>query len=217
MKKATVLLVLLLALGATGNASGQVKVFVDGGLGVPTGDFGDGWKTGFAGGFGLGYEAARGFELSGRFHYNKFGLSEDGETAMAFLMVLAAGGTLSDLPYVTVDGGDAQLLEFMTEGKYLFPTKSSFKPHVIVGLGLVNVSISDIDGLYNRPGFQTAVITLESDSETKVAMNFGAGAEITISPRANLFFEGKYLTIFTEDEATSVIPLRAGVNFMLGR
>ena len=75
--------------------------------------------------------------------------------------------------------------------------EAKLRPYLLGGLGFQNVSITSVP---------------DDISETKFAYNFGAGVNIGMGG-AKLFIEGRWLSIQTEGESTSMIPLSVGVRF----
>jgi opacity protein-like surface antigen len=95
---------------------------------------------------------------------------------------------------------------FGAEMRYEFPmTNSSLSPYLLGGLGMGNVKIGDLD----IPGYGT----VPGASETKIAFNFGAGFGIKAGEAMSIFVEGRFLSVLTEGESMSFIPLTAGIRF----
>lgn len=74
--------------------------------------------------------------------------------------------------------------------------EAKMRPYLLGGLGFQN-------GKSNATG---------AEGSTEFAYNFGAGVNIGMG-RAKLFIEGRWLSIQTEGESTSLIPLSVGVRF----
>ncbi len=115
----------------------------------------------------------------------------------------------------TIDGADFRALEFGADVKYIFTTAEGapFKPYFIAGAGMANVKFTDatVTG-----GDETVTIPMGGISETDFTLCGGAGFDYMFSPKAGLWVEARYATILIEGDATSYIPIRAGVKILLG-
>lgn len=87
------------------------------------------------------------------------------------------------------------------------PTGSAVTPYGIFGLGLHIGSTSDL-----KIDFQGNNIATVSGGETgtNFGLNFGAGSEFRVGA-TKLFFEAKYVLVFTEGSSTGFVPLTFGV------
>jgi opacity protein-like surface antigen len=96
------------------------------------------------------------------------------------------------------NGVDANwsLLGAMANLTYDINTESGFKPYLLGGLGFYNVDL-DLAGV---------------DSESELAWNVGAGYNFKWGER-NLFAEIRYLSIQTEGDAITTLPVVIGFRF----
>lgn len=109
----------------------------------------------------------------------------------------------------TLSGLNANAFSITMNGLGKIPTGSALTPYGLFGFGIHILSISD--GKAEVQG-QTYEIKTGLDSQTKFGLNFGAGTEFALSA-VKLFFEFKYVLIFTEGSSTGLIPLVFGVTF----
>lgn len=81
---------------------------------------------------------------------------------------------------------------------YKFPTTTSpVRPYILGGVGMYRMGVEIED---------------ESDSETKMGLNGGAGIEIPLSGFTS-FIELRYHTVFTDDSNTNYMPIKFGIRF----
>jgi hypothetical protein len=71
------------------------------------------------------------------------------------------------------------------------------KPYLSGGLGMYNTKVEAFG---------------EEDSATDVGLNGGVGLEFTLTGMST-FVEARYVHIFTEGEATQIIPITFGIMF----
>jgi hypothetical protein len=106
-------------------------------------------------------------------------------------------GTYVRHSHDTIDDANVRFIGAM--GDLVFSPgqpEAKLRPYLLGGLGFQN-------GKENTTG---------AEGETNFAFNFGAGVNIGMG-RAKLFIEGRWLSIQTEGESTSLIPLSVGVRF----
>ena len=156
---------------------------VGGGVSLPLGDFGDAAKTGFHGMVGVNFQPEN----------LPVGIRVDG-------MYQMYGG--SDLFQTAFGDVDFRMISGTANAVYTFTTAetSTFHPYLIGGVGVYNLGFTGDDA----DGF---------DSETKFGINAGAGFNFAAGESINLFVEGRFHNVFTEDESTNFIPISAGVRF----
>lgn len=109
-----------------------------------------------------------------------------------------------------VEGANVSNLGFTANVLGKIPTGSNVKPYGVFGLGLQILSQSDLEVVAEG---QTLLTQTGGPSETNFGLNFGAGVEVGLGRRTNLFFEAKYALIFTSGSSSSYIPLTFGVSF----
>jgi len=81
----------------------------------------------------------------------------------------------------------------LANGVYEFG-KSKARPYLVGGIGLFSVKLG-------------------SSSHTKFATGGGVGVTFPVGSDSKLFFEARYITVFTETFYTAFIPLTAGITF----
>ena len=104
------------------SAQAQVSVGVGGGLTIPTGDFGDGFKTGWHGIANVGYDLPSGIGLRGDFFYGQNNVDATGVDGKAKL----AGGLGNVL--------------------YTFKSAGTIHPYVIGTVGFMNAKLEASGG-----------------------------------------------------------------------
>lgn len=188
MKRLTIAVVMVVTLMFSGSAmAGETSVYLGGGVSMPSGLYGDIFKTGMGGAGGIGFQLSPNMEVGVRVAYTKFSL---------------------DIP---IDVGiDLKALAFLADIKF-YPgsaTEATFKPYVSGTVGVTQAKL----GL----GILAGLAGTEEVTETKPAFGFGAGFDYMFSPTAGLWVDAKYMFVTLEGESLKHVPLRAGVKFMFG-
>ena len=170
------------AAATTSVAQAQVGFNVGGGVTLPLGDFGDQADMGFHGLVGVTFQPAT-LPVGVRIDgmYHMFSASED------FAGDLDIGSR--------VIAGTANAV-------YMFQTSemSTFHPYLIGGLGLYNSALTGDDV---PDGFD--------ESSTDFGINAGAGFNFAAGESINLFVEGRFHNVFTEESSTNVVPITVGL------
>jgi opacity protein-like surface antigen len=110
---------------------------------------------------------------------------------------------------VSISGLNASIFAIGIDGIGKLPTKSAFTPYAIIGFGLHIMSLSD--GKVSYKGQEVAQITKPVETQTKFGIRFGAGTEFQLSKLAELYFDVKYVIVFTKESSNGYIPLTFGV------
>ncbi|MFQ5511542.1 MAG: outer membrane protein [Candidatus Krumholzibacteriia bacterium] len=215
MRSALVILLVLLATahGAAAETGSRQVVFLTGAVGshVTPEPFKDFWKTGLGAGLGFGYSLNTRVTVIGNFDYNYFGLDSD-----------KAGGLFPGFTNVTsVDRGSLSTLYLWTGLRArVLPAsvRSFFRPYVLGGIGYFRLDIDETTILHD--GGRTRV---DYDPQNVLGVNVGAGVDIPITKRADLFTEGQYVLAHMDDingvavdEKMGYILVRAGVSVSVG-
>ena len=85
------------------------------------------------------------------------------------------------------------------------------KPYVLGGLGMASIQQSEFEG--------PASLTLSvlnayiPEDQTEFYWNMGAGITLMSSPAFSLFAQARYVSIATEGESSSFIPITLGFKF----
>lgn len=138
------------------SASAQVpakpfKIYLGGGLTMPSGNFGDAYKMGFHGNGKIGFVVSPKLDVMGSVAFHSFSIDDQGVSGID-------GGTMT----IIMIGGDARLT---------FPMPNSpVKPYALGGggFGIAKVGEITVSGSGTTP----------SDSESKPYLEFGGGVEI---------------------------------------
>jgi len=106
----------------------------------------------------------------------------------------------TSLPFDTDDlglEGDVKVIGAWLNAILKFPA-TSISPYVVAAPGFANIK-ADVENV-------------DSDSETKFAAQFGGGVMLNLSGIATNL-EAKYVTIITDDQRSSYIPVTVGIMF----
>lgn len=109
-----------------------------------------------------------------------------------------------------VSGGNRTIVTIELNGIGKIPTHSAVTPYGILGFGLNIGSVSDIKVAARGETIST-VPTPSAD--TRFGLNFGAGSEFNVSRWSRLFFDVKYVLIFTGDGTVAYVPFTVGWSF----
>ncbi|MCZ7602416.1 MAG: hypothetical protein C4543_07740 [Ignavibacteriales bacterium] len=187
MKKVlfTVLVLLMVVSLTQAQEKGKMGVSVQGGIALPTGDFGDGYDMGFGG--------------RGMFMYY---LNQN----------MAITGTAGFFTWSGKDDFDATFttIPVMAGIKY-FMGKGDFKPYVSGQLGMYFSSFEytvDFGPFFG--GEQTV-----DDSGSDFGIALGGGFLMPLGKTMNLDVSAEYDIIFTEGSSTSYLGILAGLAFAL--
>lgn len=164
---------LLLLLASSASAQ-NVTFGLTAGASIPTGDYGDAYKSGFEGGvmadWWMSPQLAFGLDVAGNFQTAK-----DDLNAYYTDVSDALGGTSN----VTLKGS---VIQFTAHAKLKFPMQGASAPYVQAGLGGYNAR-SKLDG---------GVFDGHTDSVTKFGFNAGAGFDFFATPAMSLGVAGNF-------------------------
>lgn len=194
------------------SAAGKFGYGLTGGAAVPTGDFSDGFDTGFNfGGYGeywFNDQGAIGIDVAYNRHSAKDEFNDALNTVTELLLLLGGATTANADLEIT-----ASSLQVGVHGKWAPPTGAAVHPYVQAGLGMYNGSIG-IEGPVSADGVTVNVD--EDESESDLGMSVGAGMLFEINPSVSLGVTGAFHNVFTEDESTQFFVIGAQVHFMTG-
>lgn len=200
MKKLILTVLALLVMSAVsmaqvGTPGSPVSWYAGGFLSLPTSPegFSEGWKLGFHGMGGAGFNVAPKIQMIGKVEYHKFGA--DGES-------FGPG----------VEGGSFNALMFGVDGKFnLGVPAAPMKPYVLGGLGIASMKFSEFET--SDTALATSLNQGTGESQSKVYFNFGGGLEFGMGPKTSWFVQARYVSVATEGSATTYIPLTLGLKF----
>jgi hypothetical protein len=98
--------------------------------------------------------------------------------------------------------GKAKLTGGLANVFYEFQNAGGVKPYVIGSAGMFNTKGSASSGGFTISG-----------SETKFTFGGGAGVKFKAGAKANVFLEGRYLSVQSSGTKTNFIPVTLGVSF----
>jgi len=201
MKKILAILAILLTFGAVASAqipSSPVSLYVGGALSIPTApeSFTTSFKSGYHGSLGLGLDLNPAFELIGKVEYHTFSFDFDQAAA----------------DMTGFSGGTNKMWMFGADVKF-GPSLPAMpvKPYFLGGAGVANIKQSEFEG----PTSLTLSVlnAFVSEDQTDFYWNAGAGFTLLSSPAFSLFAQARYVSIATEGEASSFIPVTIGLKF----
>ncbi len=195
MKKSllTAVCVTFFALGVSAQVPTPFSLYAGGAFSLPNAPdgFKDSFKTGYHGMVGFGYKMGPGFQLVGKAEYHKFSYDFAG---------------LSE-----VNGGDSKMWLFGGDGRYSLDLPAApVKPYAFAGVGLANIKQSEFGG---DSSLASSFTPSFPKSKTKMYYNLGGGVELKSGPGFSLFIQGRYVSIATESNNTSFIPITVGLKF----
>lgn len=163
----------------------NVTFQVGGGATVPVSpsEFTDLMDTDFNLTGGIGIPLTQELEVTFSVTYNDFPLAGDLDDLL---------GPDDDVDF-TILAGEANL-------KYNFPVEASVMPYLTAGGGVYNSEVT-----ISAAGFS------ESDSETDVGVNVGAGLSFPFANNVGFFVEPRYTIVFSEGDNIHYLPIRAGI------
>jgi opacity protein-like surface antigen len=110
---------------------------------------------------------------------------------------------------ISISGLNVSVFAIAIDGIGKLPTKSAFTPYAIIGFGLHILSLSD--GKVTYKGQEAAQIKPGVESQTKFGLRVGAGTEFQLSKLAEIYFDVKYVIVFTKESSNGFLPLTFGV------
>jgi len=193
-------LVAVVAMSAAVSAqvSSPVSLYVGGAVSIPNSpdEFSDAYKTGFHGSVGVGFAVMPQMQLVGKVELHRFAIDFDADPLMTA---------------ENISGGTNSLLMFGADARYSLKMPASpIKPFFLGGIGLARISASDFEG---SSLLVTGLNDYMPDAQTKFYYNIGAGVDLASGPMFNLFAQVRYVSIATEDESSSFIPITLGFKF----
>ena len=200
MKKVMFVLVAVIAMSAAASAqvSSPVSLYVGGLVSIPNSpdNFSEAYKTGFHGTVGVGFNVSPKMQLVGKIELHSFAVDFDSDPLLAA---------------ENISGGTNNLLMFGGDARYsLSMPASPIKPYLLGGIGLARISASDYEG---TSALVTGLNDFNMEALTKFYYNIGAGVDLASTPMFGLFAQVRYVSIATEDEASSFIPITLGLKF----
>jgi opacity protein-like surface antigen len=191
------ILMSLMAISAFASAqvSPPISLHVGGAVSIPSSPeaFSEMYKMGFHGWGGVGYKFMPNFQVVGKVEFHRFNLDT---------------GPYGDL----VSGGHNNMLMFGADGRMAFGLPAApIKPFVLAGAGLARMSMSELSS--SDPILAAALNEFQPEATTNVYFNIGAGVELATAPTFSLFAQVRYVSIATEGQSSSFIPISVGLKF----
>ena len=200
MKKVLLTAVMLFVM--TGVVSAQVpspfSFYAGGAVSIPNSPdaFADLYKTGFHGSVGVGFNVMPGLQTIGKIEYHRFQLDWDANEMMVG---------------EDIGGGHNNMWMFGADLRYSIPLpQPAFKPYAIGGVGLARISNTQFEG---TSSLVASLNEFMPEVQNKVYFNIGAGIEIPTGPKMSFFGQVRYVSIATEGDAATFIPITLGLKF----
>jgi len=183
---------MLAALAASANA-GSNTVGVTGGLGIPTGNYGDaaskGWHLGATGTHMVNDQWGFGGDVA----YHAWSATDDVNAAAEALF-----GTGSEFKWSAIQATAHAIMAI--------PTQSNVKPYAKVGMGLYNVDLK-----LNSPSGDA------SQSKSKLGFNVGGGVNFPTKSNMTWGLSGAYHMVQAKDDLGSDVNFfQVGVDVLWG-
>ena len=166
---------------------------------IPSG-FSNNWQTGFTVGIGIGYNTSTYSHIIVQFNYYNNQLDKD-----SYIERIAGGKSALD-----AEGGSTSIVTANIMYKPSFNSSGTIIPYLIFGIGLMNISKSNITVSVYSESF-----LVEGESNVYFSLMGGAGVDIFVSKYLILFAEANYYVGFKEDETVGFIPIRLGLSIKL--
>ncbi len=190
-------IVLLFAVGASAQVSSPISVYLGGALSVPSsGSFNAGWQMGYHGMVGVGYKLSKNLMVAGKIERHTFFFD------------------MAD--FFGLDGGDTKVWMYGIDGRYTLNIPAvPLKPYVTAGSGIAKVSWQEFESTDPSTSLTAAVFnaTIAEASTSKVYFDIGGGIELKAIPAFGLFVEARYVSIATDGERMSFVPMTIGMKF----
>lgn len=228
MRHTRTILLAIIALSLVGSSAfaqrtpGTYSIGAFGGVAMPQGpeEFKDYVKSGYGFGGEVKYNVNPKVSLAGSFSMVNFGIKDDAINDIESMIedMMAMEGF--DGAKATVEGGGAKVNVIQANVLYyLMPAGSATELYAIGGGGYYMVKPENPDKIKIEYMGETIDVTdemsdEEADSENDFGVQFGLGMDLPLGSM-NLFFEGKYHIVFTEDESTKLLSVMAGLRFPL--
>ncbi len=197
MKKILAILAILLTLSAVASAqmSSPVSFYAGGAMSFPTAPdaFKNSFKNGYHGFVGIGFHVNPVLEFVAKAEYHAFKFNFDAANSEY------TGGTNKMMMF----GGDLKFNPSVPG----FPVS----PYILGGAGFANIKQTDFEG----PASLTLSImnSVVAQDQTKFYWNAGAGANLFNGPKFSVFAQARYVSIATDNETSSFIPVTVGFKF----
>jgi opacity protein-like surface antigen len=194
MKRKSALIGFAILAVLAGAANAGTNTFgVTGGMGIPTGDYGDaaakGWHIGATGTHMVNPQWGFGGDVA----YHAWSASDDVNTGAEALF-----GPGSEFKW--------SALQTTVHALMAIPTTSNVKPYAQVGVGLYNVGLK-----LDSPSGNV------SDSKSKLGFNFGGGFNFAASSNMTLGLNGAYHMVPAKDDLGADVDfMQVGVNVLWG-
>ncbi|MCP4685474.1 MAG: porin family protein [bacterium] len=200
MKKLMTMLAILIVFAAA-SVSAQVpspfSFYAGGAVSLPQSPdgFKDGFKTGYHGSLGVGYKVMPSLQVVGKLEYHTFNVNFDNMENMD-----------------GYSGGTNKMWMYGLDARYQMSLPAApISPYFLGGVGFANIKQSEFDG--PTPLVTSLLNEFISESTTEMYWNIGAGVNLSSGPGFSIFAQARYVSIATEGEASTFVPITLGLKF----
>ena len=175
-------------------------VGLNGGLSMPTGDFGDAASMGFNFGATGTWMFTPAVGVGVDLGYHMWNGSDDLNDGLSALATLAEGTpTDVEAKFSAIQAGGHLM--------YMFPSSGNLHPWLKGGLGIYNFKFKTES---DNPTYEG------DDSESDMGINVGGGVNMGTAGAMSYGLGAAYHSIFTEGDATNVFTINLNVMFPMG-
>jgi Outer membrane protein beta-barrel domain len=167
--------------------------------------------------YGVGFNVGAHFDIdiipafSTRFNVDYHSFSPDTDKLKDFI-AFEVGIPASSIE--SISGGSINVISVTLNAIGKIPTRSSVVPYALFGVGIHNITLSDITGSAQGQSGSITADDIGFKEGTKFGLNFGVGSEFQMRSVV-IFVQAGYTIVFTEDESNGAIPIIVGVTFGL--
>ncbi len=186
--------VLLLVPAAAFANGGGWMIDTRGGVGVPTGNYHDDFKSGLLLGVEASYLVSPQFAIGVDGDYVKNSVTDTNRAALESL-------------YGVGTDADNKFTHYGAHAQYMMSTKENAKasPYLVGGAGLYHI----------KESVTNSGTSVSFPSENKFGIRGGVGLNIMMSPKVGLGFQADYNDVFTSGSSTQFIGLSGGLHFLI--
>ncbi len=200
MKKLWWLIAILLTFTVAASAQTPVPftLYASGAFSLPNSPdgFKDNFKTGYHGSLGLGIKMMPNFQIIGKAELHSFKFDFDNSELFAGMDGYS--------------GGTNNMWMFGADGRFSFNLPAApISPFVLAGAGVASIKQTEFDGPASLA--LSALNSYLDETQTKFYWNVGGGFDLKSGPLFSLFVQARYVSIATEGEASSFVPISLGI------
>ena len=211
MKRLVLVILAMVLVSSLGMSRAKFGIGVQGGLSISAFQdlIKDFYGMGFNGGIHFDMDIIPAFSTRLEVDYHSFGSDKDKLKSFIAVQAGVPATSITDL-----SGGNINVISVMLNAMGKIPTRSSVVPYALFGVGIHNISLSDITGSAGGQSGSISADDIGFKEGTKFGLNFGVGVEFQMKNLV-IFIQPAYTIVFTEDESNGAIPIYVGATFGL--